>query len=129
MKYLSFAIYGLLLSFSTVGEVKADEKQDVITALAGTEWYMSWREGGQKGERVIRFTAEGTMRYQSKTRRWDDDNFVEEKTYEVMGPRRIQFGVDKYSVEFDEEFKRFSGTSTMHPDRSVRGSHRGEWNE
>jgi len=125
---LSIFVIGAVLAICGMG-IAAEEKRDLTAALAGTERYMYWRDGGKKGERVIRFTKDGKMRYQSKTRRWDEDNFIEEKAYKVMGPLRIQFGVDQYSIEFDEELEKFSGTCAQHPDRTVRGSHRGVWSD
>ncbi|MEM8952855.1 MAG: hypothetical protein AAGD22_01770 [Verrucomicrobiota bacterium] len=121
------AVGSLLIPTIAIPEENETDSKQLVQALAGTEWFMYWRDGGKKGERVIRFTAEGTMRYQTKTRRWKDDLFVEEKTYKVMGPREIQFGADRYFIEFDEDMERFSGTSSKHQDRTVRGSLLGTW--
>ena len=77
--------------------------------IVGTEWVTT--ENSNKGsKRLTRRFLKGGMQYQRDTAKWDLTKPFFKCVYKITGPNTIQYGENKWTIVFSDDFQSFKGT-------------------
>jgi hypothetical protein len=112
----------IMLPMACLGEAKKKQlpagKEQLAKWIVGTEWKNKQIHKGKWIYVVRRFYPNNVMKYQWGVRKWTAGTFISKHSYSVTSGTSIQYGGDKWSAVFNEDFSEYTSNSKK---RKARG--------